>query len=314
VTFSNGGGAAMTITNIYFAGLNPGDFARSGGSTCPTVFPANLAAGASCTVLVTFKPGALGTRQANLSFTGNAANTTDLSVQLTGVGVDKTDPTISVSPTSKNFLTVNGGAAPSQDFIVKNTGTDPSGIPLTISGITISGANAADFTQVNTCAASLPQQPLPSASCSVTVTFRPGARTARTATLTLFHTAAGPTRATSTAIALSGTGGSGSVLSFSSTTITFGTVNRNSSKDQTITVKNSGNAAATLNLASFAVTGAGYTVRSTNCATLAVNGSCSVVVRFTAPNTVGSFPGTLSVTAANGLPTKVTASLSATTK
>src|SRR5262249_42006537 len=109
VTFSNGGSAAMTITNIYLAGLNPGDFARAGG-TCPTAFPATLGVGASCTVTVTFKPTALGSRQANLSFTNNAANTTDQSILLTGTGVDNTNPIISVSPTSKNFGTVNGGA------------------------------------------------------------------------------------------------------------------------------------------------------------------------------------------------------------
>ena len=93
VTFSNGGGAAMTITNIYLAGLNTGDFARSGGD-CPTVFPGSLAAGASCSVLITFKPTALGNRQANVSLSGNAANTTDLTVPLTGVGIDVTDPAI----------------------------------------------------------------------------------------------------------------------------------------------------------------------------------------------------------------------------
>jgi hypothetical protein len=102
--------------------------------------------------------------------------------------------------------------------------------------------------------------------------------------------------------------------------VNFGTVNRNTTKDQTITVKNSGNQAATLNLAAFAVspaptaTAAGYTVVSTTCATLAANASCNVVVRFTARSVVGSFPGTLSVTAANGLPTKVTTNLAATTK
>ena len=104
------------------------------------------------------------------------------------------------------------------------------------------------------------------------------------------------------------------MLTFASNPVNFGTVSRNATKDQTISVKNSGNAAATLTLASFTVTGTGYTVRSTTCANLAANGSCNVVVRFTAPNTVGSFPGTISVTAANGLPTKVTANLSATTK
>jgi hypothetical protein len=315
VTFSNGGGAPLTITNIYFAGLNPGDFARSNGGTCPTNFPAQLLVGASCTVNITFKPTALGLRQANVSLSGNAANTTDLTVPLTAFGIDVTDPAIAVSPTSRNFGTVNGGASATQIFTVTNTGIDPTGIPLTISAVSITGTNAADFTiTAQTCTAAPLPQGVPGGSCTVTVQFKPGARTARTASLTLTHNAAGPTRATSTNVALSGTGGTGSVLSFASNPVTFGTVTRNTTKDQTISVKNSGNAAATLNLASFTATGTGYTVRSTTCANLAANASCNVVVRFTAPNTVGSFPGTISVTAANGLPTKVTANLTATTK
>jgi hypothetical protein len=315
VTFSNGGGAAMTLTNIYFAGFNTGDFARSGG-TCPTVFPANLPAGTGCTVFVTFKPTALGFRQANLSFSGNAANTTDLTVPLTGTGVDNTNPTINVSPTSKNFGTVNGGSTASQIFTVTNSSADPTARSLTVSAINVGGTNPADFTVTAQTCIGVPLAPaIPPAAagtCTITVRFAPGARTARSATLVLTHNAA-PV-ATSTSIALSGTGGNGSVLSFASNPVNFGTVNRNATKDQTISVKNSGNQAATLNLASFTITGTGYTIRSTTCATLAANSSCNVVIRFTAPNTVGSFPGTLSVTASNGLPTKVTTNLAASTK
>ena len=87
VTFSNGGGAPMTLSAVYLAGLNPGDFAIS-STTCP----ATLAAGASCSVSVTFSPKALGLRQANLSFADDAANTTDQSVTLTGSGIDTSAP------------------------------------------------------------------------------------------------------------------------------------------------------------------------------------------------------------------------------
>ncbi len=315
VTFSNGGGAPMTITGIYFAGLNPGDYARAGAAaggpgTCPTAFPASLSAGASCTVRVTFSPASLGLRQANLSFSDNAANTTDQTVTLSGTGTQNTDPIVSVSPAPVAFGTVNGGATATQLITVRNTGT---GNALTISALTVTGTAAADFTvTAQTCTAA----PVAAngGSCTISVRFAPGARGARAATLTLSHNPAGPTRATSTAVALSGTGGNGSVLSFTNNPVTFGTVNRNTTKDQTITVKNTGNAAAALNLAAFTVTGTGYTVRSTTCANLAVNGSCNVVVRFSAPNTVGTFTGTLSVTAVNGLPVKVTTNLTATTK
>lgn len=106
ITFSNGGGAVMTLTNIYIAGLNPTDFARSGGS-CPTVFPANLGVGNSCTVDITFSPKALGLRQANVSFTNNAANTTDQTVPVTGSGIDLAAPNTPGIP--GHSLAVGGG-------------------------------------------------------------------------------------------------------------------------------------------------------------------------------------------------------------
>ncbi|MEA2622643.1 MAG: trimeric autotransporter adhesin, partial [Chloroflexota bacterium] len=306
ITLSNAGGAPMTITDVYVAGLTPGDFARSGGS-CPTVFPASLASGASCTVLVTFAPSAVGLRQANLSVSDNAANTTDQTVALTGTGNGVVNPIVTPTPATLAFGTVNGGASASLPVLVTNTG----GGPLAISAFSIAGTAAADFTVTSqTCTAA----PVAAgAGCTITVQFKPGARAPRSATLTLAHnTTAGG--ATSTAIPLSGTGGTGAALTLSPNPVTFGTVNRNTSKDQTVSVKNGGNAAAALTLASFAVTGTGYTVRSTTCANLAVNNSCNVVLRFTAPNVVANFNGTLSVTATNGLPATVTASLTATGK
>jgi hypothetical protein len=306
VTFSNGGGAPMTMTGVYIAGLNPGDFSIA-NNNCP----ASLGAGNSCAVNVTFTPTASGLRQGNLSFSNNAANTTDQTVALSGTGTDATQPNITVSPASLSFGTVNGGESKNQTVTVTNSGAGT----LTISAATATGTAAADFPVVSAVAqdcASLAAK----ASCSITVQFRPGAIGARTATLTISHSATG-TGATSTSVALTGTGGGGSVLSFNANPIKFGTVNRNANQDQTITVKNSGNAAATLG--DITVTGTGYTLPSTTNTTcikgssLATNKTCNVVVRFNSPN-LGTFNGTLSVTAGNGLPPTVSTSLTATTK
>src|SRR5262249_19256753 len=57
VTFSNGGGANMTITAVYLAGLNPGDFTI----TSAMALPVTLLPGASLHVSVTFSPQAMGT-------------------------------------------------------------------------------------------------------------------------------------------------------------------------------------------------------------------------------------------------------------
>jgi hypothetical protein len=63
VTLSNTGGSGLTINSIALGGANPGDFTWSG--TCAV--NGSLAGGQSCTLSVTFKPLATGTRQATLS-------------------------------------------------------------------------------------------------------------------------------------------------------------------------------------------------------------------------------------------------------
>src|SRR5207302_820867 len=69
VTLTNTGTAALTINSFAASG----DFAATstGASACPTS-PATLAAGANCTINVTFTPTASGARTGTLSVTDNA--------------------------------------------------------------------------------------------------------------------------------------------------------------------------------------------------------------------------------------------------
>jgi hypothetical protein len=79
VTLTNVGATAMSITGFAITGTNAGDFAQT--HTCGT----SLAADASCTVSVTFKPSALGTRTTALLIYDNAAGSPQ-TVALTGTG------------------------------------------------------------------------------------------------------------------------------------------------------------------------------------------------------------------------------------
>jgi hypothetical protein len=89
VRLTNSGGAPLHVDRAYIAGLNPGDFTvTANGANDATVAP-----GASVTVSVAFKPTAAGTRQANLSFADDAANTTDQTVALVGSTPAATNPT-----------------------------------------------------------------------------------------------------------------------------------------------------------------------------------------------------------------------------
>jgi hypothetical protein len=65
-------------------------------------------------------------------------------------------------------------------FVFGNTGA----APISVTGITISGANATDFSQTNNCAGSLP----PGNSCQITVQFTPAVEGLRLATLNVANT------------------------------------------------------------------------------------------------------------------------------
>jgi hypothetical protein len=78
VTIKNSGDAALHITRAYLAGLNPSDYAITANGADGAI----LAPGAAATVSVSFRPKSSGTRQANLSFADDAANTTDQTVEL----------------------------------------------------------------------------------------------------------------------------------------------------------------------------------------------------------------------------------------
>src|SRR5438094_1748596 len=79
VTLTNVGTPALSITGIAITGTNVGDFFQS--HDCGS----SLAAGASCTISVTFRPTAIGTRRAAVSITDSAAGSPQ-KVALSGTG------------------------------------------------------------------------------------------------------------------------------------------------------------------------------------------------------------------------------------
>jgi FG-GAP-like repeat/Abnormal spindle-like microcephaly-assoc'd, ASPM-SPD-2-Hydin/Divergent InlB B-repeat domain len=79
VTLTNVGATTLTITGIAITGTNAGDFSQT--HTCGS----SLAAGASCTISVKFKPAATGARSAALAISDNAAGSPQ-KVTLSGTG------------------------------------------------------------------------------------------------------------------------------------------------------------------------------------------------------------------------------------
>jgi Abnormal spindle-like microcephaly-assoc'd, ASPM-SPD-2-Hydin len=164
VTISNTGALPVAVRSVTIAGANAGDFPRT--STCG----ATLAVGASCTIDVTFRPAATGARSAALAVDTDAAQTT---VALAGIGVA---PVAVIAPASLAFGNQQvGTSSAAKQVTVTNTGTAPLGI----TGVSVGGANAADFMLTNGCGASLAV----GASCAVGVVFRPGAPGGRAGSL-----------------------------------------------------------------------------------------------------------------------------------
>ena len=112
-----------------------------------------------------------------------------------------TFPVASLNPASLNFGSVSTGTASTPQNV---TLSNPGGVALSISGISITGANSPDFSQSNDCPASLAI----SASCTITVTFTPGAAGTEFASLRIDDNATG----TPHLAGLNGTGAGFSII------------------------------------------------------------------------------------------------------
>jgi len=184
-TVTNSGTGTLHFSSIGLAGANPGDFSQT--NNCG----ATLAVSASCTITGTFKPQALGTRTATITIVDDAPNSPQ-TVGLTGTG---TLPAVSLAPASFTFPSAMVGATgSSQGFMLTNSGT----ATLHLSGISLGGPNPGDFSQTNTCGATVAVN----ANCMITVTFKPQAIGTRTANVSVADDAANSPQT----IALSGTG------------------------------------------------------------------------------------------------------------
>jgi trimeric autotransporter adhesin len=88
-----------------------------------------------------------------------------------------------LTPTSLAFTAqALATTSPAKPVTLKNTGT----ATLTITSITITGTNAADFSQTHTCGASLAAAHLAAgASCMISMKFKPTATGIRTASLSV---------------------------------------------------------------------------------------------------------------------------------
>jgi hypothetical protein len=100
VTVTNTGSASASVTSIVASG----DFAQT--NTCGT----SIAAGATCSISVTFTPTASGTRTGSVTITSSAANS-PTSISLTGTGA-ASNTNLSLGKTMSASSSVNGAQTP----------------------------------------------------------------------------------------------------------------------------------------------------------------------------------------------------------
>jgi hypothetical protein len=262
VVLSNTGDAPLNITGISIGGANASDFAVVPGS-CGAVLPALSV----CSVGVTFTPAASGIRNATLSVASSDPVNPLITDPLSGTGT-----AVALSPAAISFPNQTVGAT-SASWTITLGNAGPAA--LTINSITLTGANATDFTLNNQCNATVAS----GRSCTIRVRFAPTATGLRSAAVTVITSDVGIPQAS---VALSGTG-TQPALSASPTTLTFSSPLNQTSAAQVVTVSNAGTSPLTITRINMGGTNLGQFAQTNNCTIgtpMAVGASCTINVTF----------------------------------
>jgi len=184
-------------------------------------------------------------------------------------------PNLGLSSAALSFGNQNDGttSAP-QTITVTNTGNEN----LTVTNVSITGANNNDFGETNTCTTA---SVAPQSTCTINVTFTPSISGNETASVSITDNAP----ASPQLVSLTGFGvGSGPAVQLSATSLTFPvTVVGTQSKPQTVTLTNAGNSTLTITQIAASV---GFTETNTCGTSVGVGASCTITITFkpTMPN------------------------------
>jgi Alpha-1,3-glucanase catalytic domain D1/F5/8 type C domain/Alpha-1,3-glucanase catalytic domain D2/HYDIN/CFA65/VesB-like, Ig-like domain/Abnormal spindle-like microcephaly-assoc'd, ASPM-SPD-2-Hydin len=322
VTVTNSGTTSATVSGVAVTG----DFSQT--SNCGTV-----TVGGSCTVTVTFKPTAGGSRTGTLTITSNA-NNSPATVGLSGTGIDSSTNLAAGQPASAS--SANG------QYVAANmTDPDPSTYwesangsfpqwgqvdlgqsysidkvvlrlpPSTAWGArtqTLSILGSTDGSNFTTIVGSAGYTFDPNANNNtVTITFNPA--TARYVRANITANTGWPAGQISDFAVYPAVGGSSTAtLSVSPASLTFASQALNTtSSPQTVTVNNTGTAAAAVSQ----IAASGDFAQTTTCGvSIAAGGSCTFSVTFT-PTASGTRTGSLTI-ASNASNSPATVALTGT--
>jgi FtsP/CotA-like multicopper oxidase with cupredoxin domain len=251
VTLANPGTAPLTIVGFSIAGA---EFAQT--NTCASP----LAAGASCSIGVTFTPTSLGARTSTLTIDVGAPATAQ-TVALNGTGT----AALNVSTASLAFgAQLVGTSSAARSLTLQNDSASPiTGVAPSISGT--------DFTFTHDCGTLTS-----GARCTIDVQFTPAATGAHSAALNIAFTGPG----SPAAVALTGTGVA-PVLQASPSSLSFTSALMVQSAPATVAVSNSGDAPLTIDRIALANGASGAFALTHDCLSpLAAGASCTVAVTF----------------------------------
>ena len=238
-----------------------------------------LAPNTTCSLTILFHPAVTGPDSGTFTQPGNMAGG-PLTATLNGAGL--APGKLALTPQTLRFSSqVIGTTSPPQNVMVQNTGGSPVAVGTP-------GVSPADYVLAGACPATLAA----SQSCTLSVTFKPVAAGDRPGQLTVPGDGSGsPAVAT-----LDGAATTPGQLSFSPSSLAFGTVATGATANNTATVTNGGGTPVHLSAigasGDFSATGGTCSVASPIPAN---GGQCTVTVTF-APTVNGPRSGTLTLT------------------
>ena len=270
------GSTQITLVNGGTASVSIGQASASGAGFSVSGLPAGTAIGAgqSASFTAQFSPASSGNISGNISISSNAPNS-PLTIALSGVG---TQAQLGAVPGAAAFGNVSTGNSNSQTISLTNNGT----ASLVISGTSVTG------TGFSITGLSTPLTIPTGSNVTFNAVFTPNATGSVTGSVSLVSNAPN----SPLTIALSGTGVAGTqLLSFSTSSLSFGSVNVGSNSSLSASLTNTGNSSVTVSAVN--VTGAGFTVSGVNSGeTLTAGQSVPVTVQF-APTAAGAISGNI---------------------
>jgi hypothetical protein len=267
VTITNNGTAKLTMGGASLSGSGAAAFSFTGtsGGGCVAA-GATLAVGASCSFNVSFSPATAGSFAASLSISDNAPSSPQV-VQLSGSGIA---PSLSIAPTSASFGTATMGIASNAvPVVVTNSGTST----ITVSTVTVTGADAADFSAPNNCVPAIAA----GKTCTINLSFNPTGGGTRTAAIQIADNAPNSPQS----IAVSGSAVAAQI-GVSPASFGFGGQLANTaSAPETFTVTNTATAPAMLSVTSASVTDSTDFQVTNGCGKpVAAGATCTISVAF----------------------------------